>query len=367
MNIAILGAGNSGCALAADYAARGHEVTLIKTSHSLHDDNFSHLCAAGGRMRIHEFGTDTDCVIAHLSRDVADVRGKDIVLLCTQTGYHHDVLRRVVPFLTAGQILLMIPGYLSTAYALGLHPADGVIFAEAESNFIDGRICAPGAFQVGFRNVRNPIGVYPHSALPAAKAVLDRLGTPFVYLKSVAEAALHNPNMIVHTVGAIMTIPRIEGTNGEYCMYHEAFTPSVWNLLEALDGEKMRVLERLGCEGVPYVEACKFRNSLDEQSDAKAVFFAYAAMPERAKGPLSVRSRYITEDVPQGLGLLESLGASLGVPTPVCSSLIEIASAALGCDLRAQGRTIERLGRDNIRAILDDAERGADVCPDGMR
>lgn len=30
MNIAILGAGNSGCALAADYAARGHEVTLIK-------------------------------------------------------------------------------------------------------------------------------------------------------------------------------------------------------------------------------------------------------------------------------------------------------------------------------------------------
>ena len=248
-----------------------------------------------------------------------------------------------------------------------LHPADGVIFAEAESNFIDGRICAPGEFQVGFRNVRNPIGVYPHSALPAAKAVLDRLGTPFVYLKSVAEAALHNPNMIVHTVGAIMTIPRIEGTNGDYCMYHEAFTPSVWNLLEALDGEKMRVLERLGCEGVPYVEACKFRNSLGEQSDAKAVFFAYAAMPERAKGPLSVRSRYITEDVPQGLGLLESLGAALEVPTPVCSSLIEIASAALGCDLRAQGRTIERLGRDNIRAILDDAERGADVCPDGMR
>ena len=34
MNIAILGAGNSGCALASDYAARGHEVTLTKTSHS---------------------------------------------------------------------------------------------------------------------------------------------------------------------------------------------------------------------------------------------------------------------------------------------------------------------------------------------
>ena len=179
------------------------------------------------------------------------------------------------------------------------------------------------------------------------------------------EAALHNPNMIVHTVGAVMSIPRIEATHGDFCMYHEAFTPSTWNLLEALDGEKMRVLEHLGCDPVPYVEACKFRNSLDDARDAKEVFFAYAAMPERAKGPLTVRSRYITEDVPQGLGLLESLGAALGVPTPVCSSLIEIASAALGCDLRAQGRTIERLGRDNIRAILDDAERGAEPCPAG--
>lgn len=31
MKVAILGAGNSGCLLAADYAGRGHEVTLIKT------------------------------------------------------------------------------------------------------------------------------------------------------------------------------------------------------------------------------------------------------------------------------------------------------------------------------------------------
>lgn len=90
---------------------------------------------------------------------------------------------------------------------------------------------------MGFRNVRNPIGVYPHNALPAAREVLDRLGTPFVYLKSVAEAALHNPNMIVHTVGAVMSIPRIEATHGDFCMYHEAFTPST---LEPARGARRR-------------------------------------------------------------------------------------------------------------------------------
>ena len=209
---------------------------------------------------------------------------------------------------------------------------------------------------MGFRNVRNPIGVYPAGETERAAGILDRLGTPFAYLGSVAEAALHNPNMIVHTVGAIMSIPRIEATKGEYCMYHEVFTPSVWALLEALDGEKMNVLEALGFERLAYADACKFRNSLDEKRDAKEVFFDYASMPERAKGPQSVNSRYITEDVPQGLVLLESLGKVLDIPVPVCTSLIELASAALGRDFRKEGRTLERLGEENIRTILDDTK-----------
>ena len=176
------------------------------------------------------------------------------------------------------------------------------------------------------------------------------------------EAALHNPNMIVHTVGAIMSIPRIEATGGEYCMYHEVFTPSVWNILEALDGEKMAVLQSLGYEALPYVEACKFRNSLDEQRPGKEVFFEYAAMPTRAKGPVSVDSRYITEDVPQGLVLLESLGRALHIATPVASALIEIASAALGRPLRAQGRTLDALGHEIVDQILDDARGGKSPC-----
>jgi len=137
-------------------------------------------------------------------------------------------------------------------------------------------------------------------------------------------------------------------------MYHEVFTPSTWRILEKLDAEKMDVLEKLGFERLPYVEACKYRNSLDDTRDAKEVFFWYAAMPTRAKGPIVVDSRYISEDVPEGLVMLESLGKQLNVKTPICTSLIEIATAALGRDLRAQGRTPEKLGKDNIEKILND-------------
>ena len=201
------------------------------------------------------------------------------------------------------------------------------------------------------------LGIFPNARKEEAIEKLEQLGFPFTYLSSVVEAALHNPNLIVHTVGAIMSIPRIEKTKGEYCMYHEVFTPSVWRILEQLDSEKMDVLEKLGFERLPYVEACKFRNSLDDDRDAKEVFFWYAAMPTRAKGPIVVDSRYIAEDVPQGLVMLEALGKQLGVPTPITTSLIELATAALGRDMREEGRSPEKLGTENIAMILKDCGR----------
>ena len=357
MKIAMLGAGNAGCAVSADLTMHGHEVTLIKTSHSMHDDNFSYLLENGGKMTLNEFGEIKSANIHKLSRDVADIRDAEVVIIYIQTNYHEQLIERIAPYLQDGQILLINPGYLSTAYVLK-HCADkDIIVAEAESSFIDGRIMEPGLFRVGFRNVRNPIGIYPSAKKEEAIAKLDQLGERFVYLDSVVEAALHNPNLIVHTVGSVMSIPRIEKSKGDFCMYHEAYTrdnPATWRILETLDGEKMNVLEKLGFDRLSYVEACKYRNSLDDNMDAKEVFLNYAEMDTRAKGPTVVDSRYISEDVPQGLVMLEALGNALDVQTPIASGLIAIASAALGRDLRAEGRTPEGLGIENIEKILKD-------------
>lgn len=356
MNISILGAGNAGCAIAADLTMKGHEVTLIKTSHAMHDDNFEYLLSNNGRMTLDEFGAVKTAHIHRVTRDVGEISGSEIVIILIQTNFHEQLIYRIAPFLKDGHILLINPGYLSTAYVLK-HCKKEVVVAEAESSFIDGRIMRPGYFRVGFRNVRNPIGIYPKVKREQAIQSLNQLDERLVYLGSVVEAALHNPNLIVHTVGAVMSIPRIEASGGEFCMYHEAYTrdnPHTWKVLDALDTEKMNVLERFGFKRVSYVDACKYRNSMDKTIDAKEVFLNYAEMPTRAKGPTQVDSRYISEDVPQGLVMLESLGKALGVATPVCTALIEIASAALGRNMRDEGRTLEHLGIENTNILLKD-------------
>ena len=224
MKIAILGAGNAGCAVAADLTLKGHEVTLIKTSHAMHDDNFEYMQSHKGEMTLNEFGKVSTAYIHRVTRDLEELQDAEIVIIYIQTNYHEQLIEKIAPYLQKDQILLINPGYLSTAYVLKYCQDKPIIVAEAQSSFIDGRVMEPGQFKVGFRNVRNPIGIYPSSRKEEAIEKLDKLQERFVYLDSVVEAALHNPNLVVHTVGSVMSIPRIEKSHGDFCMYHEAYT-----------------------------------------------------------------------------------------------------------------------------------------------
>ncbi len=351
MRITVIGAGNAGTTVAADLTRKGHSVTILKTSNKLHNENFEKL----KRDRLitvydldAEYSVRVDCVTEDIACAMAEA---ELVIIYIQTNYHYNIIEKIAPYIKDGQTFLIEPGYLSTCYFLEYTDKD-ITVIEAESSPIDCRITAPGKTKVVFKNVLNPFGVYPKSHEDKAKKILDGLQYPYILTENVVEAALHNPNVIVHTIGAIFSIPRIEYTDGDYWMYREVFTPHVWNVVESLDSEKMDILEKLGCARTPYVEACKLRNSTDTSADALEVFFDYAENSS-PKGPDKPDSRYITEDVSEGLCLIESLGKYLGIETPTASALIDIASAALKRNFRLEGRNVDRLGIDNLKKIIN--------------
>lgn len=355
MKIAILGAGNEGCALAADLSFKGNEVTLIKTSNSINDEKFQYLVDNNGKIKLIEpSGEEKNTRIQCVTRDISKINESDIVFIAIQTIYHEDLIKRISEYIKDNQIIIINPGYFSTAYFLK-YCKKNISIVEAESSFIDCRVTENGVVSSFFRNVRNPIGVYPSKNKNLVKEKLDLLGFPLIYVSTV-EAALHNPNLILHTSGAIMNITSIEKKKDEFCLYGEGFTEATLRILEALDSEKNNILKKLNLKEVSYYKACKFRNSLDDNKDAKQVFLDYTVVAKDIKGPSTIYSRYITEDVSQGLVMLESLGKYLNVSTPICTSLIDISSSALDIDFRAKGRNIENLGIDNIKEILLDSK-----------
>lgn len=340
-NVTIVGTGNAGCAHAAMFSLYGHRVTLFKTSTAGNSLNFNFI----KRTRKIDVSLPTGdiktaqlyCVTEDWSEAFADC---DVCFIMVQTLYHKLIAEKIASHVKHIKLLFVVPGYMGSLYfaeALG----DRVDYiAEGESTAYDARIVEDGRVQVLFKNVRNAVGILKGRNEDVLTIMASLVETYQYVRRNVVDSALHNPNLIVHTIGAVMSAPRIEFSHGNFWMYKEAFTPSVWNVIANLDNEKMNVLEAAGCERIPYVEACKFRNSVDLSADAMEVFKSYAESGG-PKGPSCVASRYVMEDVPMGLGLLSNLGRRYRIQTPMCDALITIAGALVGRDFMDESRNMD--------------------------
>ncbi|WP_057833111.1 NAD/NADP octopine/nopaline dehydrogenase family protein [Colwellia sp. TT2012] len=163
----------------------------------------------------------------------------------------------------------------------------------------------PGYVEILFKNARNSIGVLQSERVTEAVNLMGSLIDTYQYARTnIVESAWHNPNLIVHTVGAIMSASRIEYSRGDFWMYKEAFTPSIWNIIKQLDAEKNSVIKSFGGKESAYIDECKFRTEDDLQQDSMEVFKSYAA-EGGPKGPDSLDTRFIYEDVPGFNGCYE--------------------------------------------------------------
>jgi len=354
MKITIVGCGNAGLIHAAKiYEKGGNDVCLLKTSQT-NNVFFDKIVREGG-YRVHDLtnrGNDIFVKPTLITRNPQQAMDfADIVLVMTTTLQHESVAKMVGPYAHDGQIIAMCPGYMGSLIFKKYVTAQ-VIYSEWETTAYNGRIVEDDYVKVTFYNPRNAISVLPVSQ---SQQVLDKFSQLFDnthYLRrNILESAIHNPNMIVHTVGMTFSAARIEYSRGEFWMYREAFTDSVINVINEFDKQKNEVLKAYGCEPLGYFEAAKWRNEYDLKIDAMTSFRSFADSSN--KGPRIIRHRYLLEDVPMGLGLYISLGHVAGVDISIAESIMTLSSALLGENFSVQARTIQSLLQKDVVSIPD--------------
>jgi len=352
MKITIIGSGNAGCAQAFKFAEKGHQISLVKTSHTLHEENFDEIKKAGGIWGIDQTENNKKSFqqLYLITRDVEEgLSDAELIVVLTQSLQHQDIAKLISPHISdTTKMLLVIPGNLGSLFFRKELKGKDIILAEGESTPFDARIIAPGVVNILYKNARNALAFLPNARKEIGLNIASTLVDTYKYYRNnIVESALHNPNLVVHTIGVIMSANRIEMMNGEFWMYRESFSPSIWNLIEALDSEKNKIISLFKGEEMSYLDACKFRNELDLSKDSLEVFNGYAATGG-PKGPASLNTRYLYEDVSVGLCLLSLLGKEYGVPTPTADALITIASNLVKYDFQKHARTFVDFGIDNM-------------------
>ena len=340
--VTIVGCGNAGLIHAAKLIEKGYDVCLLKTS-STNNSYFETIVAEQGyQVNDTTSGKKFFARPYLITRDVKTaIEFADVIIVMTTTLQHEDIAKLITPYFKGGQILVLCPGYMGSLIFKKYTNKD-ITYCEWETTAYNGRIIDDSYVKVTFYNPRNAISVMPVNRSNDVLNVLSKMFDNTKYLrKNILESALHNPNMIVHTIGMTFSASRIEYSNGEFWMYREAFTDSVVNVIKEFDKQKNKILNTFGCESLDYFEAAKWRNEEDLSIDAMEVFKSFAESSN--KGPCFLKHRYILEDVPMGLGLFVSLGRVTGLDSSIAEGIMTLTSALVGCDLKSQSRTISSL------------------------
>lgn len=357
MKVTIIGCGNAGLIHAAKIFEKGNnEVCLLKTS-SVGNAYFGKI-QSEGKYRVKDLtnsGHDFYVYPSLITRDPKEaMEFADVVMVMTTTLQHESIAKLVGPYAKDGQIIVLCPGYMGSLLFKKYVTAD-VIYSEWETTAYNGRVMNDEYVKISFYNPRNAISVLLQSQTDNVLSVLGSLFDNTHYTrKNILESALHNPNMIVHTMGMTFSASRIEYSKGEFWMYREAFTDSVICAINAFDVQKNKVLQAYGCDPLDYFEAAKWRNEEDLTIDAMTSFKSFADSSN--KGPGFLRHRYLMEDVPNGLGLFVSLGKLAGLDVSVAESVMTLAGALLGEDFKSSARSIQYLlGKEDatIEDVMD--------------
>jgi opine dehydrogenase len=335
MRCAILGAGAVGLGMAALTASLGHEAVLWSPS-----------LAPGDAVVTSEGALEGSFPATAAPSVAAAVQGAETVIVALPGWAHRAVFDALAPVLIPGQtVLISSHASLGGLYLRRRAPA-GVIIAAWGTTVVTGRRTAPLACRIG--NLRSAVDVasIPAQDGPSALATCRALcGERFLARGNLLAVQLSNVNPQNHLAMLLCNVTRAE--RGEAWGNYWGITPAVARLMEALDAERLALAARFGVTVRTVREHFALSFALPELPVAEqaALLDTRGGNPN---GPATLDTRYVTEDVPFGIAVTETLGRLAGVPTPLHSAGATLFCAIMGWDLRAENTLLPALGLEGM-------------------
>ncbi|MCI0713603.1 MAG: NAD/NADP octopine/nopaline dehydrogenase family protein [Chloroflexi bacterium] len=348
LKITVIGAGHGGKAMAADLAARGFHVRLYNRT----PVNIDVIAVRGGIELTYEDGHSCFGRLAFATNDIARaLDGAHLIMVVIPASGHTDIATTCAPYLRDGQVVVLHPG--RTGGALEFRQvlqqtgcrAD-ITIAEAETFLFASRSVGPAEAKI-FRHKNSlPVAALPASRTQTVLDYLSEIYPQFISAPNVLYTSLNNMGAVFHPALMLLNAGWIETTQGDFQFYMEGVTPATASILDRLDRERVTVATAMGI---------KAQSALDWLARAYSahgdtLYEAMHANPgyKGINAPVSLRHRYLFEDVPYSLVPIAELGRRFGVDVHGIEALIQLACIMHGTDYRHRGRTLSRMGLEGL-------------------
>ena len=260
---------------------------------------------------------------------------------------HEYIAENLAPELVDGQTVILCPG--STGGVLEFKrvlkekncTAD-IKLAETNSLFYAARLEKPGVAVIG--GIKK---VMPIAALPTSDTdeIIELLKEPYPQLvreQNVLSSDMSNNNAIIHPYPVMLNTGWVEETKGGFKFYYDGISRTIGRMVEALDAERIEICKALGIKVKDIKESMfeYYSASGDTMYEIVRNVKGYAIV----NAPPKLDTRLLTEDIPMGLVPMTEIAKLVNVKTPVMDLAIDLASALLERDFRAEGRTLEKMG-----------------------
>ncbi|HSE89956.1 MAG TPA: NAD/NADP octopine/nopaline dehydrogenase family protein [Candidatus Binatia bacterium] len=352
--IAVLGAGNGGCAAAADLTLRGYEVRLFSRSES----TLLPISKRGG-IELVEDGTEKFAAPFFVSPHLPPVvNGVDLIIIAAPAVAHEYLAKSLARHLADGQRILLNPGhtggclhFANMLRALGCQAK--IKLCETVTLTYICRMTQSARVEIYRRTTNLRCAAFPGKESLELVKEIKEIYPNLMVAENVLETGLANINAIMHPAGMLGNAGWIEKTAGDFYYYREGITPAIAAWIEAVDRERLEIVQRLGLNPLRFVDIFHQAGLTSEAARTSGSVFRAIneSEPNRTiKSPKTLDHRYLKEDIGYGLVPMAEIGSLLGVETPVIDALITLASVMSGTDYRKDGLTLEKMGLAGVTA-----------------
>lgn len=335
--VCIMGAGHQGISMAAHLALSKVKVNLWNRSEEtiksiISENKIYCKGVVEGTAEINKTSTQLSEVIS------------DLVFVTTPSTAHKEIAKEIAPFVHKRMVVLLNPGRCFGAIEFAEElKRSGVInmpyIGETQSIVYtcrksDNNHAVIFAFK---KNVSLAVLGGTPSFDYVYKKIPDCLRAYFQKAKSVAETSLNNVGMILHCAPVLMNIGWIESDKVDFKYYYDGISPSIANFLEKMDRERIAVAQKVGVRAESVKDWLKRTYGVEGNTLYECL--RNNESYREIDAPKSLTTRYIFEDIPNGLVSVEYLGTFYeDVSTPAISLIINLANEILNCDFRRDGR-----------------------------